>query len=171
MATNQSTTLPVATHQMKWVLVFALALDPGPGSPPRKATCTGNTSENRLKSGNLSVKKKKLMECPPLPPKQTLSCLARKPLRSFFPFFFFFFFFLLLLHEVQAQAQVLGSLVPTYRKSGPGQVGISSYRIYIPTTIPKKRRFITGLVNLFFSFFLFSGVAFSYYYFVSPRLL
>lgn len=87
------------------------------------------------------------MECPPLPPEQTLSCLARKPLRSFFPFFFFFFFFLLL-HEVQAQ--VLGSLVPTYRKSGPGQVGISSYRIYIPTTIPKKRRFITSLVNLFF---------------------
>lgn len=96
------------------------------------------------------------MECPPLPPKQTLSCLARKPLRSFFPFFFFFF--LLLLHEVQAQAQVLGSLVPTYRKSGPGQVGISSYRIYIPTTIPKKRRFITSLVNLFFFFLsLFGG--------------
>ncbi|KAL9536042.1 hypothetical protein SMMN14_01336 [Sphaerulina musiva] len=36
MATNQSTTLPVATHQMKWVLVFALALDPGPG-PPKKS--------------------------------------------------------------------------------------------------------------------------------------
>lgn len=100
------------------------------------------------------------MECPPLPPKQTLSCLARKPLRSFFPFFFFFFFFFLLLHEVQAQAQaqVLGSLVPTYRKSGPGQVGISSYRIYIPTTIPKNRRFITSLVNLFFFFLsLFGG--------------
>lgn len=102
-------------------------------------------------------KKKILMECPPLPPKQTLSCLARKPLRSFFPFFFFFFFFFLLLHEVQAQAQVLGSLVPTYRKSGPGQVGISSYRIYIPTTIPKKRRFITSLVNLFFLSFSFRG--------------
>lgn len=115
------------------------------------------------------------MESPPLPPEQTLSCLARKPLRSFFPFFFFFCFFLLLLHEVQAQAQVLGSLVPTYRKSGPGQVhvGISSYRIYIPTTIPKKRRFITAsLVNLFFfPSFSFRGEAFSYYYFVSPRLL
>lgn len=100
------------------------------------------------------MKKKKMMECPSLPPKQTLSCLARKPLRSFFPFFFFFLF---LLHEVQAQ--VLGSLVPTYRKSGPGQVGISSYRIYIPTTIPKKRRFITAsLVNLFFFFLsLFGG--------------
>lgn len=171
MATNQSTTLPVATHQMKWVLVFALALDPGPGSPPPKKSyvhwVTGNTtSENRLKSGNLSVKKKKIDGMPSPSPKTNLVV----PCKEASSFFLSLLLLLLpLLHEVQAQ--VLGSLVPTYRKSGPGQVGISSYRIYIPTTIPKKRRFITSLVNLFFSFSLFSGKAFSYYYFVSPRLL
>lgn len=85
MATNQSTTLPVATHQMKWVLVFALALDPGPGSPPlqRKAMCTGNTSENRLKSGNLSVKKKKIDRMPSPSPRTNL-VVPCKEASSFF---------------------------------------------------------------------------------------
>lgn len=106
MATNQSTTLPVATHQMKWVLVFALALDPGPGSPPpRKATCTGNTSENRLKSGNLSVKKKKIDGMPSPSPKTNLVV----PCKEASSFFLSLFLLLLLLPSSSSRGTGTGT--------------------------------------------------------------